>query len=197
MLETPTKTPTIIKAPEKSTFTSGDKLESLKNIDDLIEEYNTPKHDYTPKPPPEPATTEETDAKPETPPDFNDITADLFSSPESKVLTPEQTQANAGRLVKMIDGTVATGLNWWSKEKDKTQFQASTTEKADLTEAWESYLEGKDFDISPGMYLLWANATTYGPRALSANAIRQMKDMDERLKRLEKIEAEKAESPAE
>lgn len=125
-------------------------INDYKTPDQLIEELNQPKQDFTPP--------QGEDAGINTAENQND---------EPPIVTPEsmaRAKSTAAFVVKSIDLGLSGIAAVVAGEDDPKPYTADKDAIQDLQEVYAEYLKDKAGDIPPGLMCLMMTATVYGPK---------------------------------
>jgi len=146
------------------------------NLDQLINQLNTDKQDYMPKP----DAAQPFDNSIYDDPDYpagNDEIMELTA--EELRRKHESALYVASVTAKAIDNTLATGSCLIAKEATNQKYKATKNELEDLTDAWAQVL-GEHNVIPPWLNLALLNLAIYAPKVKSAFSDRRMNILEEK-----------------
>ena len=146
------------------------------NLDALLQEFNTPRQDFNPPPPP-----------------AGEEIKSIFDAPEptgeasepAPPITPEQAKKNGRSAAKMLDTGISFALKMFARDDSAKDYKASPEELDELADPLSDLSEKYNFKISPEIVLIFLIVTIYMPKYFIASERRQ-KALEERQNELER-----------
>lgn len=179
---TPQNAPTIPPAPEAhKTVNPEDFSNRPVSLDALLNEFNTPKQDFTPKEP------EQIQIKSI----FEDQEPDTQPAPP---ITTEQAKTAGRNAAKMLDTGISFALKMFARDDSAADYKASTEELSEMAEPLSELSEKYNFKISPEIVLIFLIVTIYMPKYFIASERRALalekrqEELEQRMKKIEKID---------
>lgn len=170
--DTPTTPPIVEKEPEVRGSLKHLTTDT-NNLDALLDEFNTPRQDFSP-PPPEPEIENPFSLNPENKTNIFDPYQETISAP----ITPEEARANGKNTAKFLDTGISFGLKMYARDESAKPYKATPEEIEEMAVPLAEISEKYNFKISPEITLAFLIFTIYLPKYFVA--------VDKRTQALEK-----------